>query len=138
MRADKKWRLNSNASVAAIDLAAIHGGFSQRKKIIQAALFRELKNPRDSFEEARLNLLSNLIAVRRLDFKIAMLEDENKVGMFHEKLGLMQDAAGNVIAFSGSMNESANAFANNYEAIDVFTSWTYDAKRVETKAALKF
>lgn len=80
-------------------------------------------------------MLSNLIAVGRLDFKIALLEDKNTVGMFHEKLGLMQDAVGNVIAFSGSMNESANAFSNNYEAIDVFTSWTHDAKRVAAKAA---
>lgn len=117
------------------DLAAINDGFTRRGEIIKAALLRELKTPQDRFEEARLNLLSNLIAVGRLDFKIALLADDNSVGMFHEKLGLMQDAAGNVIAFSGSMNESANAFANNYEAIDVFTSWTHDAKRVATKAA---
>lgn len=117
------------------DLAAINDGFAQRDKIIKEALLRELKIPQYCFEEERLNLLSNLIAVGRLDFKIALLEDKNTVGMFHEKLGLMQDAVGNVIAFSGSMNESANAFSNNYEAIDVFTSWTHDAKRVAAKAA---
>lgn len=117
------------------DLVAINEGFSQRDEIIKATLFRELKTPQARFEEERLNLLSNLLAVGRLDFKIALLEDDNAVGMFHEKLGLMQDAVGNIIAFSGSMNESANAFANNYEAIDVFTSWTIDAKRVAAKAA---
>ena len=31
------------------------------------------------------------------------------------------------------MNESANAFTTNYEAIDVFTSWTHDADRVYIK-----
>lgn len=117
------------------DLSAIDDGFARRDEIIKAALLRELKTPQDRFEEERLNLLSNLIAVGRLDFKIALLEDNNSVGMFHEKLGLMQDAAGNVIAFSGSMNESANAFANNYEAIDVFMSWTHDAERVAAKSA---
>ena len=35
--------------------------------------------------------------------------------------------------FSGSMNESANAFITNYEAIDVFTSWTKDEDRVLIK-----
>ena len=40
--------------------------------------------------------------------------------MYHEKMGLMTDADGNVIAFSGSMNESGNAFSMNYEAFDVF------------------
>lgn len=77
--------------------------------------------------------MSNLIAVGRLDFKIAFLEDDNSVGMFHEKLGIVYDAERNIIAFSGSMNESANAFFNNYEAIDVFTSWTHDADRVAIK-----
>ena len=78
-------------------------------------------------------MLSNLIAAGRLDIKIAFLEDDNTVGMFHEKLGLMYDSDGNIIAFSGSMNESANAFTSNYEAIDVFASWTQDADRVYTK-----
>lgn len=64
-----------------------------------------------------MNLLSNLIAAGRLEIKIAFLEDDNMIGMFHEKLGLMYDAEDNIIAFSGSMNESANAFTKNYEAI---------------------
>ena len=53
--------------------------------------------------------------------------------MFHEKMGLMYDQDNNIIAFSGSMNESYNAFRKNYEAIDVFTSWSNDEERVLTK-----
>jgi superfamily II DNA or RNA helicase len=53
--------------------------------------------------------------------------------MFHEKVGLMYDNEDNIIAFSGSMNESANAFTTNYEAIDVFASWTKDEDRVLSK-----
>ena len=118
------------------DLEAINDGFKRRDVIIKEALLRELKTPQGIFEEERLNLLSNLIAIGRLDFKIAFLEDDNMVGMFHEKLGLVYDAAENVIAFSGSMNESANAFFNNYESIDVFMSWTTnDADRVTKKEA---
>lgn len=117
------------------DLKAINEGFKRRDEIIKSALIRELKTPQGIFEEKRLNLLSNLIAVGRLDFKIAYLEENDAVGMFHEKLGVVYDSAGNIIAFSGSMNESANAFFNNYETIDVFTSWTHDAERVARKAA---
>ena len=42
----------------------------------------------------------------------------------------------NQIAFSGSMNESDNAFYGNYEAIDVFCSWTddHDKERVYQKS----
>ena len=115
------------------DLEAINNGFKRRDDIIKEALLRELKSPQRIFEEERLNLLSNLIAVGRLDFKIAFLEDNITVGMFHEKLGIVYDAERNIIAFSGSMNESANAFFNNYESIDVFMSWTHDADRVAIK-----
>ena len=86
-----------------------------------------------SLDKSCLNILSNLIASERLEIKIAKLKNTNSNAMFHEKLGLMYDADGNVIAFSGSMNESFNAFENNYEAIDVFTSWTSDADRVKLK-----
>lgn len=115
------------------DIDAINDGLRRRNDVIKEALIRELREPKGKFEEARLNLLSNLIAAGRLEIKIAFLEDDNIIGMFHEKLGLMYDAEGNIIAFSGSMNESANAFTTNYEAIDVFTSWTQDADRVFIK-----
>ena len=42
--------------------------------------------------------------------------------MYHEKIGVLYDAEGNRIAFTGSMNETINAFHNNYESIVVFNS----------------
>ncbi len=117
------------------DIEAINDGIRRRDEVIKEALLRELRDPKGRFEEARLNLLSNLIAAGRLEIKIAFLEDDNTIGMFHEKLGLMYDEEDNIIAFSGSMNESANAFTTNYEAIDVFASWTQDADRVFIKQA---
>lgn len=115
------------------DLEAIRDGLSRRDDVILARLLNELDEPMGKFEEARLNLLSNLIAAGVLNIKIAFLESAKQVGMFHEKLGLMYDKIGNCIAFSGSMNETANAFFENYETIDVFTSWTNDADRVQEK-----
>ena len=117
------------------DIDAINDGIRRRDEVIKEALLRELREPKGRFEEARLNLLSNLIAAGRLEIKIAFLDDDNTIGLFHEKLGIMSDNDGNVIAFSGSMNESLNAFTSNYEAIDVFTSWTQDAERVYMKQA---
>ena len=115
------------------DIDAINDGIRRRDDVIKEALLRELMKPKGKFEEDRLNLLSNLIAAGRLEIKIAFLEDNNTIGMFHEKVGLMYDKDSNIIAFSGSMNESVNAFVTNYEAIDVFTSWTQDAERVYAK-----
>jgi len=115
------------------DIDAINDGIKRRDEVIVDALLRELHEPSGKYEEARLNLLSNLIAAGRLEIKIAFLETDNAIGMFHEKLGLMFDEEENVIAFSGSMNETANAFTTNYEQIDVFTSWTQDSDRVLNK-----
>lgn len=117
------------------DYAAIRDGFERRNEVILDCLLRELDEPSGKFEEDRLNLLSNLIASGVMTIKIALLESGNEVGMFHEKLGLMFDDSGNIIAFSGSMNESANAYFKNYESIDVFTSWSDDEGRVRDKRA---
>ena len=115
------------------DLEAIRDGYDRRDEIVVECLLRELKSPRGKFEAVRLNLLSNLIASNVLTIKIALLETGNEMGMFHEKLGLMYDPENNIVAFSGSMNESENAFHANYESIDVFTSWSADRERVLDK-----
>ena len=107
----------SASKLSADDIAAIDEGFRLRDEVDDGDLIRELKTSRNFF-----NLLSNLITSGRLEFKFAKLENSDGIGMFHEKFGLMYDAENNVIAFSGSMNESLNAFKNNYESIDVFMS----------------
>lgn len=116
------------------DWQAVKYGCSRRKNPESPNFsIGDIKNIPSNFEKARLNFLSNLIALNKMDFKIAFLEDGNSYSMFHEKLGLMYDSEGNIIAFSGSMNETENAFLNNYESIDVFTSWSEDSKRVTAK-----
>lgn len=50
-------------------------------------------------------------------------------------MGIIEDADGNKVAFSGSMNESSTAMSLNYETVDVFRSW-YDegeSERVRLK-----
>jgi len=65
--------------------------------------------------------LAKLLEINRLDIKIAVPRSGR--GIYHEKVGLFFDKEDNYIAFTGSANESNNAFENNYECIDVFTSW---------------
>lgn len=116
------------------DAAAIKAGYAQREKLVKDSILRELNIPNNEFEAERLNLLANLIAENKLDIKIAFVEDSSKMGMYHEKMGLIIDSEGNKIAFSGSLNESANAFTANYEAIDVFCSWNdKESERVKIK-----
>jgi len=130
-----KIKLIASPKLSREDILAIEDGYERRHAIIEDCLLRELLQPTGRFEEERLNLLSNLIAADRLEIKIAILEGDSQIGMFHEKMGLMYDEENNTIAFTGSMNESANAFSHNYESIDVFTSWTEEEDRVFTKQA---
>lgn len=115
------------------DVNAIKTGYEMRDEIVKSAIRRELREAENEFEAQRLNLLANLIAQNILDIKIAFIESENKMGMYHEKMGIIVDSAGNVIAFSGSMNESATALTVNYETIDVYCSWNDEQDRVISK-----
>lgn len=118
------------------DVSAIQQGYGDRDKIIEAALLAGLDDcVADYSTMERLNLLSTLIADGILDIKIAYTEGKSGMGMYHEKMGIIEDAVGNKVAFSGSMNESATAMAVNYEAIDVFCNWEdpADADRVLVK-----
>lgn len=118
------------------DIEAIQKGYAERNSIIERAILRQITGEQvDYYSMQRLNLLACLIADGILDIRIAYTEEKNGIGMYHEKMGLIEDGEGNVVAFSGSMNESATAMSINYETIDVFRSWgeQNEADRVRLK-----
>ena len=116
------------------DFEAIKKGYSERD-LFYSILIKRLLEPLTYFEEQRLNLLANLIKDGSLDIRIAFTKNKSGLGIYHEKMGVAQDFEGNIIAFSGSMNESQTAFNLNYESIDVFCSWKNQDQmsRVESK-----
>lgn len=117
------------------DINAIKKGYENRQKIIEGALVRQLSDEHeDYYSMERLNLLTHLIENGTLNIRIAYTDRDNEIGMYHEKMGILADAEGNRVAFSGSMNESMTAMSLNYEAIDVFCDWNdADVERVEGK-----
>ena len=118
------------------DVEAIRKGYEDRDKIIEKALLNQLSDETlDFYSMERLNLLATLIAEGILDIRIAYTEDHKGIGMYHEKMGVITDAEGNSVAFSGSMNESSTAMSINYETIDVFRSWgdTFEANQERLK-----
>ncbi|NCC87249.1 MAG: DEAD/DEAH box helicase [Clostridia bacterium] len=128
-----KIKLVASPFLSEDDIKAIRAGYTKRNEIIKNAVIRELREPQDEFESARLNLLANLIADDILDIKIAFTESNSEFGMYHEKMGIIEDPEGNEVVFSGSMNESATALKLNYETIDVFCSWIDDPDRISVK-----
>lgn len=115
------------------DIEAIKSGYAMRDQVVKEAIRREMTEGKTPFEKARLNLLANLISDNVLDIKIAFTEDSDRMGMYHEKMGIITDAEGNRVAFAGSMNESATAMTLNYETIDVYCSWKDEEDRVIAK-----
>ena len=67
--------------------------------------------------------MAHLIEDGHLEIKVAFTPPNRSTGMYHEKVGILTDKFGDKIVFTGSLNETINAFYNNYESIVVFTSW---------------
>ena len=103
--------------------------------MIEQALLRQLHDPVNYYASERMNMLANLVADGILDIRIAYTMDRSGMGMYHEKMGIIEDDEGNVIAFSGSNNESATAMSINYETMDVFRNWgdSSEKERVQLK-----
>lgn len=83
-------------------------------------------------DKVRLGNLAFLIAQGIVDIKFGLVAG----GLFHTKWGLFEDAAGETVYFSGSFNETANAFNNNYDSFDVDVSWDISQhvrERIENK-----
>lgn len=69
-----------------------------------------------------LKLLAYLLDEGFLEIKIVVCNN-SPTSLFHQKVGIMQDANGDMISFSGSINETAQAWLNNIEEFKVFRSW---------------
>lgn len=112
------------------DIEAINKGY-ERQAIIGRALMRAFKEPENYYEKERLNFLAYLIEEGFLDIKVAFTPPEKVMGMYHEKVGIVTDGNGDKIVFTGSLNETCNAFHVNSESIVVFKSWEESKAYVE-------
>ena len=71
----------------------------------------------------RAKVFATLLANGSIELKLALRS--NNSGIYHEKLGVFTDAAGNQVSFIGSANETHYAWSEsgNYERIEVFCSY---------------
>ena len=122
----------ASPKLSSSDIEEIRKGYEVRR-VIEKSLIRELGEIDSPVELEKLSYIARLVADGILDIKIAFLTTKNEIAMYHEKMGLITDNEGNTVAFSGSMNESENAFKGNYESFDTFCSWTNDCERVFKK-----
>jgi superfamily II DNA or RNA helicase len=133
-----KMRLVASPLLTEEDEEAIEKGYESRDKVIERAILRELDWDRLTYNDAKIRLecLAWLVADGRLEIRLAIPREARKSGgIYHEKLGIFADAAGNRVAFSGSANETHGGLVSNFEALDVFKSWDDPKERVSRKEA---
>ena len=82
--------------------------------------------------DSKIKMLQDIAANHQIEIKIAIPNSEKVVGSFSERIGIFIDEHDDVVAFSGTSNQTFNTENRNFESVDVFTSWN-DKSRVETK-----
>ena len=121
-------RLVTSVELSESDLKAIERGMS-KQQVCRQRLERIIEEQFVDGASDGVARLGLLLEMGRLDIQIAV--PKIGTGIYHEKIGLFFDGD-DYVAFSGSSNESRNAFENNRECIDVYTSW-HSPKRAYRK-----
>ena len=105
------------------DLEAVKRGYKEREISLKLGteLLSVISNARDNLFQNRFETLCWLVAYGRLEIKVAL----RPRGMYHDKVGIICDEAGDKVVFAGSANESTHALlpTHNYESINVFRTW---------------
>lgn len=138
-----KMRIICSQYLSEEDKTALSDGYSAKNdEILANALTKEVQalfeNP---YLTAPAKLLAYMISQEIIDIKIAIPsgdESPNANRLFHDKVGIFTDSAGNKVGFRGSMNETFKGLSSdgNIESIDVFPNWldSRDAERVDNAA----
>jgi superfamily II DNA or RNA helicase len=124
-----RMRLLIGAQLNETDLPALVGA-TEIPESLAARLAYELVAP-DEIAARRFEVLAWLVREGRLEVKVAVPIDPTGAPMppdmarpyFHEKIGILRDAAGDGVAFQGSVNESDTAWTHNFESFSVYKSW---------------
>ena len=127
-------RLVIDPILSAKDVDLIRHGYEQR---LDEALVEKLKETLSEADETtlrRIEAIAWLVGAGKLDVKVAVRLGEELQPipyLYHEKWGLFVDKEGETVAFTGSSNETPQGLRDNFEAIDVYTSWKGDGPRIK-------
>lgn len=113
------------------EIISKHGKLTEDSEI-----FKDVMNDL-AMPDERLQALGWLLDIGRLEIKVAV-RNKSQNSIFHEKIGILFDKDGNVLSFSGSINETAAAWIDNVEEFKVFCSWRDGQQGYVTEDLKKF
>lgn len=125
---DGRMRLIVGCTLDENEVHAIESGLAMAE-FVAGRVGDALPEAPEGDERRALELLAWLVAHGLLDVRIAVccqpVTRQPIAGtvIFHEKSGIIEDKVGNVLAFTGSLNETYQGWRLNGETISVFTSW---------------
>lgn len=117
------------------DANAISLGYEQRQKYIIDSFSEDFEREIEELEDEKLRLLCDLIRKNILDIKIAVT---NQCGIYHDKLGILQDFENNKLVFYGSPNSSYGGYRSNYEKIRISKGWEAGSKEIVEEEIREF
>jgi len=137
-----KIKLICGSSFNKEDIEVIKTATITPEKLLEEKFIEDIENLTEKFVEDHVKAFGWLLANGLLEIKIAIPYDNNKIplsidqieklAIFHQKVGILEDDQGNVISFSGSQNESLLGWKYNIEEFKVFKSWIeHDKTKLE-------
>jgi superfamily II DNA or RNA helicase len=110
------------------DAAIIQNVIEHPDDYVSKQLLKDLECIEDEFQKDHLRALGWMLANGFLEIRIALVKQKNTEitdykSLFHQKIGIMKDREGNLLSFSGSINETASGWLTNIEEFKVFRSW---------------
>lgn len=120
------------AKLSERDVQAVVDASEKPADVLEKTMIHELSDIEDEFVRDHVQALAWMVAQGRMEIKVAVVRDENGVpldasrirgGVFHQKVGILEDSTGEMISFSGSENESATAWKSHIEEFKVFRGW---------------
>lgn len=116
------------------DVVRLAGGYRDRPALARSDRLALLTGSEGQVRHRLDDLVPWLVARDQLVVALARPTGTAGRALYHEKLGVLTDAGGDAVAFSGSANESSAALQRNFEVVDVYRSWEADERiRVERK-----
>ena len=130
-----RMRLLVGCTLQPPEIEAIERGESLRAQVEARLTERDLAPP-DADTADALELLAWMVGHGHLEAKVAVPCDAegqpvHNEAIFHEKAGIVEDRAGNRIAWNGSLNETGAGWQRNWESINVYRSWGPEVERVD-------
>ena len=83
-------------------------------------------------KDSKIQKLQEIVNNGQIELKTAIPNSERITNSFSERIGLFLDEHDQMVAFTGTSNESFSTETRDFESVDVFTSWN-DKSRVDRK-----